>query len=138
MKTKELIARLDELGYMTCVAKNIVEIYWYDGPEEYTVGFVDTKEVNIMDTNSEVGMNDELFNLLIEYAKTPIRDREEPTMYIVPLPYLVTTDGEQQYLTKRGNRWFASRKQKHLKQTWREGSLHEIPEEYRDYAVEVE
>ena len=74
----------------------------------------------------------------VKYAKTPLDDRGEPTIYNVPLPHLVTTDGEQQYLTKKGKTWFASRRQKHLKQTWKEGSLHEIPEEYRKYVKEVE
>ena len=74
----------------------------------------------------------------VKYAKTPLNDREEKGIYVVPLPWLVTSDGEQQYLTKKGKTWFACRRQKHLKQTWKEGSLHEIPEEYRKYVKEVE
>lgn len=80
----------------------------------------------------------DMMEAAMAYVKTPTDDRGAPTIYNVPLPHLVTTDGEQQYLTKRGSHWFASRRQKHLKQTWREGSLHEIPEEYRKYVKEVE
>ena len=71
------------------------------------------------------------------YAKTPLEDREEPKRYIIPLPGLMTTDGEQQYLTHKGN-FFASRRNKNLRQTWKEKHLCYVPEQYRGYAVEVE
>lgn len=56
--------------------------------------------------------------------------------YIVPLPNLKTSDGEQQYLTQKGT-FFASRWDKDLRQTWKEKDLVNIPNEYRQYAVEV-
>lgn len=74
----------------------------------------------------------------IAYAKTPLGDREEPKRYIVPLPGLVTTDGEQQYLTNKSGRFFASRRNKDLRQTWKEEHLCHVPEQYRGYAVEVD
>lgn len=75
----------------------------------------------------------------IAYAKTSLNDRksEDEKRYIIPLPHLVTTDGEQQYLTHNGS-FFASRRDKELRQTWKEEHLKYIPEEYRKYAVEVE
>lgn len=97
--------------------------------------------INRIWVNNSGYTNDADMNMLegaMAYVKTPLEDRGDPKIYIVPLPGLVTTDGEQQYVTKRGSYWFASRRQMHLKQTWREGSLYEIPKEYRDYAVEVE
>lgn len=57
--------------------------------------------------------------------------------YIVPLPNLKTSDGEQQYLTHADNTFFASRRDKDLRQTWKEEHLKYIPEEYRKYAVEL-
>lgn len=78
----------------------------------------------------------DLLNAMCEFAKTPISEREEEKRYIVPLPHLVTTDGEQQYLTHSGS-FFASRRDKELRQTWKEEHLKYIPEEYRKYAVEV-
>ena len=78
----------------------------------------------------------ELFDLLCEFAKTPPEDREGEKRYIIPLPHLVTTDGEQQYLTHNGS-FFASRRDQELRQTWKEEHLKYIPEEYRKYAVEV-
>lgn len=78
----------------------------------------------------------ELFDLLCEFAKTPVEERGEEKRYIIPLPRLVTTDGEQQFLTHKGS-FFASRRDKTLRQTWKEKDLIHIPEEYRKYAVEV-
>lgn len=65
-----------------------------------------------------------------------IGDREEPKRYIVPLPDLTTTDGEQQYLTNKSGHWFACRRNKDLRQTWKEEHLCHVPEQYRIYAVE--
>lgn len=56
----------------------------------------------------------------------------------MPLPGLVTTDGQQQYLTNKGGTWFASRRDERLRQTWKEEHLGYIPEVYRQFAVEVE
>lgn len=78
----------------------------------------------------------ELFNLLCEFAKTPPEDREGEKRYIIPLPHLVTTDGEQQYLTHK-NGFFACRRKKNLRQIWKEEHLVHVPEEYRDFAIEI-
>lgn len=78
----------------------------------------------------------ELFDLLCEFAKTPVEERGEEKRYIIPLPRLVTTDGEQQYLTHK-NGFFACRRKKNLRQIWKEENLVHVPEEYRKYAVEV-
>lgn len=60
------------------------------------------------------------------------------TRYIIPLPHLKTTDGQQQYLTQKSKFWFASRRRESLRQTWKEEHLKFIPIEYRQYAVEIE
>lgn len=80
------------------------------------------------------------FNVLraaVDYAKTPPGEREEEKRYIIPLPHLVTTDGEQQFLTHSGG-FFACRRNKGLRQTWKEKDLVHVPEEYRGFAVEIE
>ena len=79
----------------------------------------------------------DLLDVIYKFASTPIPEREKEKRYIVPLPHLVTTDGEQQYLTHNGS-FFASRRDKKLRQTWKEEHLKYVPEEYRKYAVEVE
>lgn len=57
--------------------------------------------------------------------------------FIVPLPGLVTTDGQQQYLTNRKGKWFACRRHGKLRQTWKEEHLDYIPEIYRQFAVDL-
>lgn len=57
--------------------------------------------------------------------------------FIVPLPGLVTNDGQQQYLTNRAGKWFACRRRGDLRQTWKEEHLDYVPEIYRQFAVEL-
>ncbi|EPD09369.1 hypothetical protein Lpp70_00480 [Lacticaseibacillus paracasei subsp. paracasei Lpp70] len=47
--------------------------------------------------------------------------------YMVPLDGLVTTDGSQQYLTKRNGKWFASRIQPSLHQAFTDEELKLAP-----------
>ena len=54
------------------------------------------------------------------------------------MPWLVTTDWEQQYLTSKDGHFFASRRDTTLIQTWGEEYLKFIPKEYRQFAVEFE
>ena len=78
-----------------------------------------------------------LLNSFIDFANTPFDEREEEKRYIFPLPGLITTDGEQQYLTQKGTHWFACRRKKNLRQTWTEKEIVWIPEEYRHLKTEV-
>lgn len=80
----------------------------------------------------------DMMEAAMAYAKTPPDDRAEEKRYIVPLPGLVTTDGEQQYLTHKKGHWFACRRKQELRQTWKKEHLCYVPEQYRGYAVEVE
>ena len=73
----------------------------------------------------------------MELAETPLGEREEEKIYIIPLPHLVTSDGKKQYLTQLGT-FFACRRDKTLIQTWEEKDLVHVPEEYRGFAVEIE
>lgn len=103
-------------------------------------------EITISET--EIGVIDICMSLLfpwdfeivkaaMDYAETPPEEREDEKRYIIPLPHLITTDGEQQYLTHSGD-FFACRRNKGLRQTWKEKDLIHIPEEYRGFAVELE
>lgn len=78
-----------------------------------------------------------LLDAFIALAHTPFDERDGGKRYIIPLPNLVTTDGWQQYLTQKGKRWFASRRNEELRQTWKEEHLKYVPEIYRDFKVEV-
>lgn len=79
-----------------------------------------------------------LLTACIDFAETPPNERGMETRYIIPLPRLKTTDGEQQYLTQKGENWFACRRTPSLRQTWKEEHLKYVPEEYRKYAVEFD
>lgn len=81
----------------------------------------------------------EFLTSALAYAETPLDERQEEKIYIVPLPHLILSDGLQIYLTQthQGN-FFPSIRDKALKQTWKEKDLIHIPEEYRDFAVETE
>lgn len=97
---------------------------------------LETMYVNFLSLEDDIRA--ELLDIFVEYAKTPPDEREEEKRFIIPLPRLVTTDGKQQYLTHKYGHFFASRRKKKLRQTWKEKDLIHVPEVYRKYAVEVE
>ncbi|WP_322630542.1 hypothetical protein [Aedoeadaptatus coxii] len=93
---------------------------------------IDTERVHRSDER------DKIINGFVELMNTPPEEWYEPKRYIFPLPGLTTTDGEQQYLTQRGKHWFACRRNKDLRQTWKEEHIKWIPKEYRHLKTEVE
>lgn len=97
---------------------------------------LETIYVNFLSLEDDIRAK--LFDIFVEYAKTPPDEREEEKRFIIPLPRLVTTDGKQQYLTHKDGHFFASRRDKNLGQIWNERDLIYVPEVYRKYAVEVE
>lgn len=72
----------------------------------------------------------------MKYANTPPDERQEEKIYTVPLPHLKTSDGKQLFLTHQGN-FFPCERNMKLRQTWKEKNLIHIPEEYRNFAVEI-
>lgn len=78
----------------------------------------------------------DLFKIVTEFSATKIKDREDEKQFIIPLPVLVTTDGKRQYLTYNDCKFFASIRDKTLRQTWGEEHLESVPEFYRQFAVE--
>lgn len=92
---------------------------------------IDTERVHRSDER------DKIINAFVELMNTPLEEWCEPKRYIFPLPGLTTTDGEQQYLTQKEEHWFACRRNKNLRQTWKEEHIKWIPKEYRHLKVEV-
>lgn len=145
MKIEELKKAIDSIGFDNGVNLKVTEdIYsFYIKSEIKTLAVIDKSEKYLINTyyhnflELEEELRQTLFDIIYKFASTPISDREEEKRYIIPLPHLVTTDGEQQYLTHSGS-FFASRRDKKLRQTWKEEHLKYVPEEYRKYAVEVE
>lgn len=144
MKISEFKEAIDNIGFYN--GKNLkvtddgIDFCIENGSTMLAI--VSNSATGIIDTNYrwfqeiEEGLRQILFDVMYKFASTPIPEREEEKRYIIPLPHLVTTDGEQQYLTHSGG-FFASRRDKELRQTWKEEHLKYIPEEYRKYAVEV-
>lgn len=83
-------------------------------------------------------VREELFDILVDLAKTPPEDRKDEKRFIIPLPELITTDGKLQYLTYKDCFFFASRRDENLRQIWKEEDLQFVPEFYRQFAMEFE
>lgn len=56
----------------------------------------------------------------------------------IPLPNLVTSDGQQQFLTKKGDNYFASRRDRSLKQVFNQEEFELIPDLYKSLAKDAE
>ncbi len=149
MRINEFIEKLEKIHEKTSLHFKInrhldgMDIFISFPDDDLLIAQIVEEKENILDTMNPyfVRLDDELraelFDLFTEYVKTPISERAEEKRFIIPLPGLVTTDGEQQYLTHKENRLFACRRKKNLRQTWKEKDLRYVPERYRQYAVEV-
>lgn len=147
MKTNQLVKAIERLGL------EAVFDYVWQGEGEYEVlsAFNDGHAVLIVSLEwfglwycieSEFdklapNIRHQLLGAFIALAYTPFDEREDEKRYIFPLPGLITTDGEQQYLTQVGRHWFACRRKMDLRQTWKEEHIKWVPELYRDFKVEV-
>lgn len=114
MTTNELIKLIEELG----LTPDFDHVLYCDGEErdvlsvfnrEGTVANVYVNMVGLWYCHEsyfdklEPHKRHKLLDAIIEYSYTPVIDREEEKRYIFPLPGLITTDGEQQYLTQKGD-----------------------------------
>lgn len=81
MKTKEFIKSVEELGYKTQVYLKTIRIV----DKGCFVAAVDlTKRFTIETTFiSRPLINEKLFDLIVEYARTPVDEREEEKYYLV-------------------------------------------------------
>ena len=78
MKTSEFIKQVEELGYET----DKDNWYVYVRNKRSTVAMVSETRVNAIEANlRHADIPNKLFDLIVEYAKTPLEDREEPKRY---------------------------------------------------------
>ncbi|KWZ93697.1 hypothetical protein HMPREF3224_01504, partial [Anaerococcus hydrogenalis] len=79
MKTKEFIKRVEELGYDVKLRNDYIQIIHdeFVAVVVYIYVMYSITFHQIIKTSWNNG--DKLFDLLFEYAKTPIKDREEDT-----------------------------------------------------------
>ena len=99
MKTNQFIKEIKSMGF------DVKELHYnlaiYDG-NEFTLAHVSKKEVGVLVTDFpnfyrlEHDTKLQLLDLLIEYAKTPIEDREEDEKYY----YRLKGFGEEGYLNR--------------------------------------
>jgi hypothetical protein len=91
MKTKDFIRRVEELGYFI---NEYVDYYEIRDVDENLIAV--TNKIMFLQLNTDYCQWDELceidkkelFDLLIEYAKTPIEDREEEKKFYLRHKYL--------------------------------------------------
>lgn len=83
MKTKEFIRKVGELGFKAHKGVMQIDIV-SDG---LTVAIVSTKRIHVINSFCFVDVEwknqDKLFDLIVEYAKTPIEERKEEKYYLV-------------------------------------------------------
>lgn len=84
MKTKEFIKRVEELGFEYEKAEEVYFIQDNEGTEYASVCHTTPNQISNMERVwdwIDKDTQEKLFNLLIEYAKTPIEEREEEKKY---------------------------------------------------------
>lgn len=103
MKTKEFIKRVEELGYPLSSSYYCWEIR---NKKNYLIAVVSKDVLYKISTDSAYwdGISDEdknkLLGLLIEYAKTPVKDRKEEKKFYLRHRWLMTEFGDTYYLCK--------------------------------------
>lgn len=85
MKTNEFIKAVEELGFITASTTKLIRVKDQEG-----IGLVLVRKDKWLelDTIWNQGIAEQLFDLAVEYAKTPIEEREEPKKYYLRHKYL--------------------------------------------------
>lgn len=95
MKTKEFIKRVEDLGY-TIFSTNEPFIQIYDHRERILAEVSREKQYQI-NINNDEHITKTLFDLIVEYASTPVEDREEEKRYYLKHRWL-TEGGFYRYV----------------------------------------
>lgn len=80
MKTKDFISKVERLGYCVIIGGLQCE-YIAIMKNGSTHAGVDNRVTNVMDSDFSFTIPNELFDLLVEYSKTPIKERYEAKKY---------------------------------------------------------
>lgn len=98
MKTKEFIKRVEELGFRVKVCDSQIRILAND----FIISVIYIGREYMINTYKPVSIafrnEDELFDLIIKYAKTPIEDRKEETRFYLEHRYFRFYNGSSKYL----------------------------------------
>lgn len=98
MKTKEFIKRVEELGYKTNLRASFIQIIHDDFVA--VVVHIDKMYAITFHQIIKTSWNnaDKLFDLVVQYAKTPIEDREEEKKFYLRHMYFKSWN-DRQYFT---------------------------------------
>lgn len=98
MKTKEFIKRVEELGFEVMVFNNRIHIL----ANNFTISVAYINRERAINTYKPILIDfkneDKLFDIMIEYAKTPIEDREEEKKFYLRHGYFRFYNGSSKYL----------------------------------------
>lgn len=98
MKTKEFIKRVEELGYRINKNGNEIVIMRYG----FVVARTYTNKIYVINcfgfVNIGLGSESKLFDLIFEYAKTPIDERKEEKKIYLRHRYFRFHNGSRKYL----------------------------------------
>ena len=101
MRTKEFIKQIEELGYKAHNSITQIDIV-SDG---LTVALVSIDRMHVINSFCFVDVEwknqDKLFDLICEYAKTPIEEREEPKKYYLRHKWMCNVFPDSNYLNRR-------------------------------------
>lgn len=90
MKTKEFIKRVEELGFEVMVFNNHIHIL----ANNFTISVAYINRERAINTYKPILIDfkneDKLFDIMIEYAKTPIEDREEEKKFWIQHKFMVS------------------------------------------------
>lgn len=108
MEYKELLTVAGVCNYKVIKTDRLITLKnnkseWSAIEEDTNIIRILTQASNVMfvDISSSTPNNLTMLTACIAFAKTPLDERGMETRYIIPLPRLKTTDGEQQYLTQK-------------------------------------
>ena len=103
MKTKEFIKKVEELGFEYEKAAEVYFIYDKEGTKYASVCHTTSNQISNMERawdGIDKDVQEKLFYLLIEYAKTPIEDRGEEKKFLIQHKYLVSIGSNPVNLVK--------------------------------------
>ena len=102
MKTKDFIKKVKEMGFTVCITEDAADVLKDNEEIVVTVGVNKAFMIDcfyFMNMSSEEGIREKVFDLVVEYAKTPVEDRDEEKKFYLR-HRLIQTDGCYMYLQK--------------------------------------
>lgn len=123
MKTKEFIEKVEAMGYLAVITNNLTFVF--DSNNNIVLSISNDRQYGI-DCNHNTPARHELFNLAVEYAKTPISKRS--TKYHVKIKGLSLSSGEGLYLNfdQINGNYFVSNLNRYFKNKFTDDEIDEL------------